>query len=170
LRYLAAQVPEMLIAASASKNFGLYRERVGIALAVTAGGVARDAATGLLAHMNRLSFSFPPDHGARIVMHILQDDALRAMWQTELEQMRQRMAGNRVALAQALRAATGSDRFGFVAAQKGMFSILGITPAEVDILRDDHAIYVVEDGRMNLAGLTEASVPIVARAIAEVAS
>lgn len=170
LRYLAAQVPEMLIAASASKNFGLYRERVGIALAVTAGGVARDAATGLLAHMNRLSFSFPPDHGARIVMHILQDDALRAMWQTELEQMRQRMAGNRMALAQALRAATGSDRFGFVAAQKGMFSIIGITPTEVDILRNDHAIYVVEDGRMNFAGLTEASVPIVARAIAGVAS
>ncbi|AHM03643.1 Aspartate aminotransferase [Roseibacterium elongatum DSM 19469] len=168
LRSLAARVPEMLIAASCSKNFGLYRERVGIVLAVTDLGQARAAAAAMLAHLNRQSYAFPPDHGARVVETILTDAELTAQWRAELDAMRTRMTANRRTLAEALRAETGSDRFGFVAAQRGMFSLLPVTEAQVAQLREDHAIYLVSDGRMNVAGLTAETIPRVARAIAQV--
>ena len=118
--------------------------------------------------MNRQNFAFPPDHGARVVQEILVDEALGALWRGELEGMRRAMEGNRRALAVALRAATGSDRFGFLAAHRGMFSLIGATPAQVDRLREDHGIYLVGDGRMNVAGLTPDTIPRVARALAEV--
>ena len=165
VRLLAAGLPEVLIAASCSKNFGLYRERVGTVLIVTE---AKAAAEGVLAGMNRQNFAFPPDHGARVVQEILGDEALGALWRGELEGMRRAMEGNRRALAVALRAATGSDRFGFLAAHRGMFSLIGATPAQVDRLREDHGIYLVGDGRMNVAGLTPETIPRVARALAEV--
>lgn len=165
VRLLAATLPEVLIAASCSKNFGLYRERVGTVLIVTE---AKAAAEGVLAGMNRQNFAFPPDHGARVVQEILGDEALGALWRGELEGMRRAMEGNRRALAVALRAATGSDRFGFLAAHRGMFSLIGATPAQVDRLREDHGIYLVGDGRMNVAGLTPETIPRVARALAEV--
>ena len=165
VRLLAAGLPEVLIAASCSKNFGLYRERVGTVLIVTE---AKAAAEGVLAGMTRQNFAFPPDHGARVVQEILGDEALGALWRGELEGMRRAMEGNRRALAVALRAATGSDRFGFLAAHRGMFSLIGATPAQVDRLREDHGIYLVGDGRMNVAGLTPETIPRVARALAEV--
>ena len=165
VRLLAAGLPEVLIAASCSKNFGLYRERVGTVLIVTE---AKAAAEGVLAGMNRQNFDFPPDHGARVVQEILGDEALGALWRGELEGMRRAMEGNRRALAVALRAATGSDRFGFLAAHRGMFSLIGATPAQVDRLREDHGIYLVGDGRMNVAGLTPDTIPRVARALAKV--
>ena len=165
VRLLAATLPEVLIAASCSKNFGLYRERVGTVLIVTED---KAAAEGVLAGMNRQNFAFPPDHGARVVQEILGDEALGALWRDELDGMRRAMEGNRRALAVALRAATGSDRFGFLAAHRGMFSLIGATPAQVDRLREDHGIYLVGDGRMNVAGLTPETIPRVARALAEV--
>lgn len=164
VRLLATALPEVLIAASCSKNFGLYRERVGTVLIVTE---AKAAAEGVLAGMNRQNFAFPPDHGARVVQEILGDEALGALWRDELDGMRRAMEGNRRALAVALRAATGSDRFGFLAAHRGMFSLIGATPAQVDRLREDHGIYLVGDGRMNVAGLTPETIPRVARALAE---
>ena len=165
VRLLAGALPEVFVAASCSKNFGLYRERVGVVLIVSD---AKAAAEGVLAGMNRQNFAFPPDHGARVVQHILSDPALGAQWRAELEAMRQVMAGNRRALAQALREATGSDRFGFLAAHRGMFSLIGASPEQVDILREKHGIYLVGDGRMNVAGLTAAAIPRVAAALAEV--
>ena len=165
VRLLATALPEVLIAASCSKNFGLYRERVGTVLIVTED---KAAAEGVLAGMNRQNFAFPPDHGARVVQEILGDEALGALWRGELEGMRRAMEGNRRALAVALRAATGSDRFGFLAAHRGMFSLIGATAKQVDILREDHGIYLVGDGRMNVAGLTPETIPRVARALAEV--
>jgi aromatic-amino-acid transaminase len=162
---LASNLPEVFVAASCSKNFGLYRERVGAVLIVTD---AKPAADGVLAGMNRQNFAFPPDHGARVVQDILGDDALAATWRAELEGMRQGMQANRRALADALRRATGSDRFGFLAAHKGMFSLIGATPQQVDILRETHGIYLVGDGRMNVAGLTPDAVPRVAQALAQV--
>lgn len=165
LRLLAESLPEVLIAASCSKNFGLYRERVGVVLIVTEG---KAAAEGVLAGMNRQNFAFPPDHGARVVQEILGDEALGALWRGELEGMRRAMESNRRALAEALRVETGSDRFGFLAGHQGMFSLIGATPAQVDRLREDHGIYLVGDGRMNVAGLTPETIPRVARALAEV--
>lgn len=165
LRLLAESLPEVLIAASCSKTFGLYRERVGVVLIVTAG---KAAAEGVLAGMNRQNFAFPPDHGARVVQDILSDEGLTALWREELEGMRRMMEANRRALADALRAETGSDRFGFLAAHRGMFSLIGATPEQVDRLREDHGIYLVGDGRMNVAGLTQDTIPQVAKAIAQV--
>jgi aspartate/tyrosine/aromatic aminotransferase len=165
VRLLAATLPEVLIAASCSKNFGLYRERVGAVLIVTAG---KAAAEGVLAGMNRQNFAFPPDHGARVVQEILGDEILGALWQSELDAMRRTMEGNRRALTEALREETGSDRFGFLAAHRGMFSLIGATAEQVDRLREVHGIYLVGDGRMNVAGLTPDTIPRVARALAEV--
>lgn len=167
-RALAVQVPEAFIAVSCSKNFGLYRERAGVALAITDTGQPRAAAQAQLIAMNRMSFSFPPDHGARLVEMILRDPVLRASWEAELTGMRQTMQRNRSALAEALRQETGSDRFGFLAGHQGMFSLCGATPEQVLRLRDAHGVYMVPDGRINVAGLTETNIPKVARALATV--
>ncbi len=169
LRRLASRVPEALIAASCSKNFGLYRDRVGIVIALTENADRQAAMQGTLSWLNRQNFAFPPDHGARVVQTIMADDELRADWRAELEEMRQGMAINRQALAGALREATRSDRFGFLAQHRGMFSLLGLSGAEVERLRAEHAIYLIDDSRMNIAGLTEATIPVVAEAVAQIA-
>ena len=167
-RMLAARLPEVFIAASCSKNFGLYRERVGCTLIVTGEGAPREAAAGTLSNLNRQNYAFPPDHGARVVETILSDPTLRDSWRTELRTMRETMQANRTALTAALRAETGSDMFGYFAAHRGMFSLCGAMPSEVERLRTEHGIYIVGDGRMNVAGLTADTIPKVARALAQV--
>ncbi len=167
-RMIAARFPELLIAASCSKNFGIYRERTGVLIAV--GDATRRAITqGNLAFLNRQNYSFPPDHGARLVTMILEDPVLTADWKAELEQIRQTMLTLRQSLADALRRATGSGRFDFVATHRGMFSRLGLTEAQVETLRADHGIYMVSDSRINIAGLNARTVPALAAAIARVA-
>jgi aromatic-amino-acid transaminase len=167
-RILAGMLPEVLIAASCSKNFGLYRDRVGVAFAITADDETQAKAQATLAFLNRQNYSFPPDHGARVVETILTDPGLTEIWRTELREMREGMSATRQSIADALRAETSSDRFGFLASNRGMFSLIGATPEQVEALRDEHAIYVVGDGRMNIAGLTPDSIPYVARAVAQV--
>lgn len=167
-RMLAARFPEMLIAASFSKNFGIYRERTGIVIALTE-PARRAVLQGNLAYLNRQNYSFPPDHGARLVTMILGDPVLKADWQAELEAVRLGMRALRQALCDALRLATNSARFDFVAAHRGMFSRLGLTGAEVETLRREHAIYMVSDSRINIAGLNAQTVPVLAAAIAKVA-
>lgn len=163
-RAVAAAVPECLIAASCSKNFGIYRERTGI-LMMIANDADKGVAQGTLAFLNRQNFSFPPDHGARLVTMILNDDALRADWMAELEEVRLSMLGLREQLAQALQQRAGSDRFGFLAQHRGMFSRLGATPEQVKVMRESHGIYMVGDSRLNIAGLNADSVPVLADAI-----
>jgi hypothetical protein len=106
--------------------------------------------------------------GARLVTMILEDDSLRADWKAELEEVRLNMLSLRQALADALRRATNSDRFDFVATHRGMFSRLGLTEAQVNVLRETHGIYMVGDSRINIAGLNTRTVPILAAAIASV--
>ena len=166
-RKIAASVPECIIAASCSKNFGIYRERSGVLMVVTADHTAQGLNQGTLAYLNRQNFSFPPDHGARLVTMILTDDELRADWQAELEDVRLSMLGLRTQLASELQRLSGSDRFGFLAQHRGMFSRLGTTPEMVAKLREDHGIYMVGDSRMNIAGLNAQTVPILAKAIVE---
>jgi aspartate/tyrosine/aromatic aminotransferase len=166
-RMIAGRFPEVIIAASCSKNFGIYRERTGVLIAL--GDASRRAITqGNLAFLNRQNFSFPPDHGARLVTMILSDDALRADWMAELEEVRLNMLSLRKGLADALRLATNSDRFDFVANHRGMFSRLGLTEAQVERLRAEHGIYMVSDSRINIAGLNAATVPVLAKAVAGV--
>lgn len=167
-RKIAASVPECLIAASCSKNFGIYRERTGLLMAVASDAARHDLNQSTLAFLNRQNYSFPPDHGARIVTTILNDDALKADWMAELEEVRNAMLGLRTQLADELQRLSGSDRFGFLAQHRGMFSRLGTTPEKVEEMREKHGIYMVGDSRMNIAGLNEMTVPKLAQAIIDV--
>jgi len=167
VRLVASSVKECLIAASCSKNFGVYRERTGLLMAVSNDSSQTALNQATLAFLNRQNYSFPPDHGARIVTTILNDDALRADWMAELEDVRVSMLGLRQQLADELQRLSGSDRFGFIAQHRGMFSRLGTTPELVEKLRAEHAIYMVGDSRMNIAGLNAQTVPILAKAIVD---
>ncbi len=168
LRYMAGQVPEMLLAASCSKNFGLYRDRVGAAFAIASAPNLAAITKANLAMLNRMNYSFPPDHGAKVVEIILGDPVLRADWMAELEGMRQTMLGLRTGLAEALRRATNSDRFDFVARHRGMFSLTGASPEQVAALRAEHGVYMVGDSRINVAGLPGQGLDRLAAAIAAV--
>lgn len=167
-RLIAASLPETIIAASCSKNFGIYRERTGLLMAVSQDASKRLVTQGTLAYLNRQNFSFPPDHGARLVTMVLNDTALCEDWKVELEQVRLGMLDLRLTLATELQSRTGSDRFSFLAQHRGMFSRLGATPDMVERLRVEHAIYMVSDSRMNIAGLNAKTVPILAQAIVDV--
>ncbi len=167
VRMVASSCPEVLIAASCSKNFGIYRERTGLLMAVSQDAKAQALHQGNLNFLNRQNFSFPPDHGARIVSTIMNDEVLRADWAAELEDTRLGMLGLRQQLADELQRRTGSDRFCFLAQHRGMFSLLGTTPDLVEKMRADNGIYMVGDSRMNIAGLNTQSVPILAQAIVD---
>jgi len=154
LRSMASRVPEMLIAASCSKNFGLYRDRVGCAMAVCDSADKHAIVTRNLAVLNRMNYSFAPDHGAAVVGIILADADLRALWEEELTEMRQTMLTIRQNLADELRRQCNTDRFDFIAEHRGMFSRLGLSKDEVEALREEHGMYVVGDSRINIAGLS----------------
>ena len=167
-RLLASRCPEVLISASCSKNFGIYRERAGLVIVISTDAKASACTQGNLSSLNRLNFSFPPDHGARLVTMVLTDQTLRTDWMAELEDIRTGMLDLRNQLAEALQAETNSNRFGFVAEHRGMFSRLGLSEPQVVQLREEHAIYMIGDSRINIAGLNENTIPIVAKAVAQV--
>ena len=170
VRYLVGEVPETLIAASCSKNFGVYRDRVGVMFAVATDETARARTKGAFASLNRLSYSFPPDHGAKAVALVLEDADLTADWKAELEEMRTGMLALRKSFADALRRETNSDRFDFVAHHRGMFSRLGLSGAEVERLREEFGVYMVGDSRINIAGLRADVIDRLAKAVAAVIS
>ena len=145
-RLLVQSVAETIMAASCSKNFGIYRERTGLLMVVSQDLAARGLNQGTLAYLNRQNFSFPPDHGARLVTMVLSDPDLRADWAAELEEVRLSMLGLREQLSEELQRLSGSDRFGFLAQHRGMFSRLGTTPDKVARLREEHALYMVAGG------------------------
>ncbi len=166
-RLLASKLPELLVAASCSKNFGIYRERTGCLMAMSETAEQTPVTQGTLNFLNRQNYSFPPDHGARLVTMILNDDALKADWMAELEEVRLGMLGLRQQLADELKRLTNSDRFDFIAGHRGMFSRIGATPEEVMKIREDFGIYMVGDSRMNIAGLNSKTVPLLAEAVAK---
>lgn len=168
VRAVAARVPEMLLAVSFSKNLGLYRERVGALTVVGADAGRADAVHSQVLQIARGIYSMPPDHGAAIAARIFGDPALRAAWIAELAAMRARLGDMRTLLAQRLGAATGGADFDFLTAQSGMFSLLGVSPAAVTRLREEHHVYMTADGRMNLAGVMPGNVDYLAAAIAAV--
>jgi len=165
-RKIASQLPECLIAASCSKNFGIYRERTGILMAISPSASLQAVTQGNMAFLNRQNFSFPPDHGARLVTMILGDTGLRSTWSSELEDTRLSMLNLRQQLADELRQRTNSDRFDFIAKHRGMFSRLGVSPEVVETMRADNGVYMVGDSRINIAGLNAHTVPILAQALA----
>ena len=158
---------EALVSYSCSKNFGLYRERAGCFLAVgeSAEGIA--AASTHVAALARASYSMPPAHGAAIVATILNNADLRAEWEAELTQMRERMISLRKALAETLVEKTGSNRLGAVAMQNGMFSQLPLSKDGITAMREKSGLYMPNSGRINIAGLNLKDIPAVADIIAK---
>jgi aspartate aminotransferase len=168
LRLFCAELPEVLLAVSCSKNFGLYRERTGALHLVSTTPAAADAALSQLVVLARGMWSMPPDHGAAIVHAILSDDTLRSQWLAELAAMRARILGLREQVVQELRRQCPQHDFGFIAAQRGMFSFFGISTAQVRALRDRHHVYMTDDSRVNIAGLRAENLEYFARAVAQV--
>lgn len=166
VRLAAELLPEVLIAVSFSKNLGLYRERVGALIVVSETSAQADAVQSHVLQIARSIYSMPPDHGAAIAVQIFADSGLSADWVRELAQMRARIVDMRTLLAQRLRSRTGDGAFDFLGQQRGMFSLLGVAAAVVHRLRERHHIYMLDDSRMNLAGITPHNVDYVAEAIA----
>jgi aspartate aminotransferase len=166
LRLLCAALPEALIAVSCSKNFGLYRERVGCLIALNQSAAAAGATLTQLTRIARGLYSMPPDHGAAIVAEILGHDTRRIAWRGELEGMRARIVQLRAATARALAEACPEEDFSHIQRQRGMFSYLGVSPQVVRRLREQRHVYMTEDGRVNVAGLRMENIPYFAAAVA----
>ncbi|QDS92411.1 Aspartate aminotransferase [Roseimaritima multifibrata] len=168
LRILVETCPEILVCSSFSKNFGLYSERVGALTLVAQEPAAASAALSQLKRLVRTNYSNPPRHGATIVATILQDPQLTETWETELTEMRNRIAGMRTRFVQQMKTAGVNRDFQFLLQQNGMFSFSGLNPMQVDELRSKHSVYIVGSGRINVAGMTEHNLPRLATAIAAV--
>ena len=168
LRLMAERVPELVAVTSCSKNFGLYRERTGAISIVTASEAQTAATRTHVLKIVRSMISMPPDHGASVVAMILAESDLRARWLSELTEMRERMQAQRVGFSQALTTVGLGERFAFIARQRGMFSLLGITKPQIDALREHRHIYIVGSSRVNVAGLTAAKQAYIAEALAEI--
>jgi len=166
VRHLASIVPEMAVAASCSKNFAVYRDRVGAAFILAASAPAADIAGAKLATIGRGMWSMPPDHGAAAVRIVLEDAGLRANWRSELDGMRERIQMLRANLESELSRLTNSD-FSFVTRQIGMFSCLPLSEGQAQRLRDDRGVYLLPDGRINIAGLNAHNTAPFAKAFAE---
>jgi aspartate aminotransferase/aromatic-amino-acid transaminase len=154
-RKVLSSVPEALVAFSGSKNFGLYRERVGAAILVARDAAQADIAQSQLLNIIRGAYSQPPDHGAEIIRTILEDAELRAEWEAELNLMRARMIRLREKLSEAIRQRSNSKDFDFIAAHRGMFSLLGLENSVVEHLKANNGVYMIGDSRINVAGIPE---------------
>lgn len=167
LRHLAERLPEMLVAASCSKNMGLYRERTGCAMFLCKDKDNAEALVSQAKVAARRVYSMPPAHGALLAGRILTDAGLRASWEQELQDMCARINGLRGNLVESLQAATGRD-FEFIRQEKGMFSFLGLSKEQVQALRDDYSIYMVGSSRINVAGVNASNIDYLADAVARV--
>ena len=169
-RMLAKRVPEMLIAYSCSKNFGVYRDRAGLLAVISKNSETADKTLSNMMSICRSIYSMPAAHGACSVAEVLDDAALRASWLEDLNSMRDRIDGARRAFVAAISRISPSLDFNFVTDQFGMFSFLGITPEQVNRLKAEHSVYMLESSRINVAGLTDANIDYVATALADVLS
>ena len=165
LRHLVEQCPEVVAAASCSKNFGLYRERVGAVMIAAANKATAQAGYSQLLNVARSIYSMAPSHGAALVDIILHDDALKQSWVQELAEVRGRIADLRSALAEGLRAAGAGDRFDYIHHERGMFSFLGLNKEQVEHLKAEKSIYMVNSSRINVAGLNKTNMDYVVQAI-----
>ncbi len=170
VRLFCAELPEVTVAVSCSKNFGLYRERTGALHVVCEKVNAADAVLTQLVRIARSIYSMPPDHGAAITYEILDNSGLREMWTDELTSMRKRIQGLRHDVVRQLRKTCPQRDFGFIESQRGMFSYLGITVEQVRELQTRHHVYMTDDSRMNVAGLRRENLEYFAQAVARVLS
>ncbi|MEP4889651.1 MAG: amino acid aminotransferase [Aliiglaciecola sp.] len=168
VRLLTKNLPEVIIAASCSKNFGLYRERVGLAVSVTNNSATRQIVQTQIQSIARAIYSMPPSYGGALVDIVLNDPILKAEWQGEVEDMRVRMQSLRQLLVVKLAEKGASKDFSFVTQQKGMFSYLCISPEQVKAIRAKHSVYFVDSSRVNIAGISLKNVDALATALVDV--
>lgn len=168
IRHLAGRVETMLVSTSCSKNFGLYRDRVGTLSVLTADSATRGIVASQLSNIVRTIYSVPPDHGAAVVSIVLNDEQLTAQWQVELAAMRNRLIEMRALLNDALVAKAPGHDFSHLVRATGMFCFLGITEVQVERLKMDFGIYMVGSSRINVAGITPGNVGYLAESIAAV--
>jgi len=168
IRHMARRVPEMIVASSCSKNFGLYRDRVGALSVMAANADTLSIVDSQANSYVRRVYSMPPDHGAEVVSMILNDAELRAQWVVELDTMRNRLQDMRVLLNDALQRKVPDRNFSHLIRANGMFCFLGITSEQIRRLKTDYGIYMVESSRINVAGITADNVEYLSDAIAAV--
>jgi aromatic-amino-acid transaminase len=168
LRAVANLVPELIVANSFSKNFGLYNERIGAVTIVAKDKQTAETAFSQVKSTIRGNYSNPPAHGALIVATILGDDELKTLWLSELQQMRERIAQMRVLFVDTLKAEGVEQDFSFISSQNGMFSFSGLNKAQVERLKTEFGIYIVGSGRISVAGMTRDNMPAICQAIAQV--
>ena len=166
VRHMAARVPEMIVSTSCSKNFGLYRDRVGTLSLLSADSATRDIVSSQVNNLVRTIYSVPPDHGAAVVSVILHDPELRRDWIAELTEMRERLQRMRALLSEALQQKAPQHDFSHLARATGMFCFLGISAAQVATLKRDYGVYMVDSSRINIAGITTQNVDYLATSIA----
>ena len=168
LRAFAKQNRELLIASSYSKNFGMYNERVGAFTVVADDADTANRAFSQVKTIIRTLYSNPASHGGATVAMVLQNAQLKAQWIAELDEMRDRIKTMRQKFVDTLKACGATQDFDFIVQQNGMFSFSGLTPEQVDRLRDEFAIYAVRSGRINVAGITEANIRYLCESIVKV--
>jgi aspartate aminotransferase len=166
LRLLVENLDEVIVAASCSKNFGLYRERVGLAAIICKDENTRNIAQSQIQSVARGIYSMPPSYGGALVDIILNNADLYTLWTQEVNDMRNRMTDLRAMLVSNLQQQGADKDFSFINTQKGMFSFLCIPPEQVQLLRKDHAVYFVDSSRVNIAGINHTNVEALAKAIA----
>ncbi len=168
VREMAARVPEMVVSTSCSKNFGLYRDRVGTLSVLSPDAATAKIVQSQLSYIARTIYSMPPDHGAAIVRTILEDPQLTIRWHKELDEMRGRLLEMRSLLNEALKARAPQADFSHLVRATGMFCFLGLGTEQVNQLKADHGVYMVGSSRINVAGITPDNVDYVADSIAAV--
>lgn len=165
IRWMAANLPELLVASSCSKNFGLYRERTGAIMFVAARTDQAARTQSQAAHAARQIYSMPPAHGALIAGAILESEELRNSWEEELTEMRDRINGMRGLLVQKLNTNSVGVNFDFIERERGMFSFLGIKPEQVKQLREEYGVYMVDSTRINVAGVNSGNVDYLSESV-----
>lgn len=168
LRHMAANVQDMLIANSFSKNFGIYRERCGGLSVIAASTDEANAAFSIIGQAIRANYSMPPAHGAAVVYTIMNDPELKAEWELEVTAMRDRINRLREKLVNKLAASGVNKDFAFIKDQRGMFSYSGLTLEQVRQLRSEYSIYIADTGRMSIAGVSDKNIDYLCESIAKV--
>ena len=166
VRHMAGRVSEMIVATSCSKNFGLYRDRVGTLSFLASDSDTRDIVNSQVNNLVRTIYSVPPDHGAAVVSLILNDDELRSAWMLELDEMRDRLRDMKILISDALLEQASGYDFSHIARTRGMFCFLGISAAQVARLKKEFGVYMVDSSRINVAGITPDNVSYLAASIA----
>jgi aspartate/tyrosine/aromatic aminotransferase len=169
LKTLTEHLPEIIVCSSFSKSFGLYRERTGALCAIAGNAATAQTLLDAIKICVRRNYSNPPSHGAAIVATILGEPRLRAEWQRELSEMRANIQQKRLELANALTAASWREDVDFLRSQIGMFSLIGLPPEAIDKLREDYAVYLVRNGRLNMAGIQHSNLDYVVNSLLKVA-